>query len=439
MKSNQYLDRIINGISSRDLIGDSAILVSPNGVHRDKQYILDRIQYWKQFLTLANVGNILILHPVSLDTVAIFYACAELGISVTTNAANNEDEILKKSKDGGNMLFVDSTWSAESVEIFSSRTNIKVSIINEQEIDSTFESNRPVYVQSNITLDNILVYGTTSGTTANPKTVIHSSETFFNGVSIIANFWEDSDVIGAIGTFSHAGVIAMTVFPALMKGLTYYAAENLLQLLTNASKCNKLCLWEWNLNSAKKLISTNGVNSSTLLWGCTVVAGGSTISQRYINEVFALGAKDIISFYGTNEILVAAFKNYIPNKTDNFSSRGLGTPLPEMECKIKNNQILLKSPSTSSYVVLDEYGFFNTTDYGRYDEHGNIHYLGRDECSLPDGTEIYAEDIKKIISAVNDDLLLTEFMLEFEYNEDTKISNLTVYPFSNKLSETPFK
>lgn len=141
------------------------------------------------------------------------------------------------------------------------------------------------------------------------------------------------------------------------------------------------------------------------------IAGGSALSKDTLHMINGVGYP-LYNGYGMTEVGVTSVE-LSPNVTQR-NKGAIGKPLTNVEYKLNNGELLIKSPQIHSETLvngklekanLDEEGFFHTGDIASIDEEGYTYIRGKakdvvigsnGENIYPDEIEIKFRDLKDI-------------------------------------------
>jgi long-chain acyl-CoA synthetase len=137
-----------------------------------------------------------------------------------------------------------------------------------------------------------------------------------------------------------------------------------------------------------------------------IVSGGAALDPA-LGEAWRELGVDVLQGYGTTECAPGvAF-----NRLDRNRLGSVGVPLPGVEVRIgPDREVLVRGPNVSrgyweneaaTRAVLDGEGWYHTGDLGEIDADGFLWLRGRkkDMIVLPDGLNVYPEDIENVLAA----------------------------------------
>ncbi len=139
------------------------------------------------------------------------------------------------------------------------------------------------------------------------------------------------------------------------------------------------------------------------------IAGGSALSRETLEKINGLGYH-LYNGYGMTEIGVTSVE-LSPNVIQR-NKGSVGKALTNVEYKIINNELLVKSPYLHKYRLIkgekvvqdvDKESFFHTGDIASIDEEGNVYIKGKckDVIITSNGENIYPEEIETKFNLVD--------------------------------------
>lgn len=173
------------------------------------------------------------------------------------------------------------------------------------------------------------------------------------------------------------------------------------------------------------------------------IAGGSALSKDTLRIINGIGYP-LYNGYGMTEVGITSVE-LSPNVIQR-NKASVGKPLTNIEYKLENGELLIKSPQIHSETlingklekaIIDENGFFHTGDIAEIDEDGNTYIKGKlkDVVIGPNGENIYPDEIEskfKDIAEIDD-------LAVFGVN-DANSEKLTMAIYiANKLSSDQIK
>lgn len=432
MTTNNILSSFTGAVSSKDLIHESTQVVDLSFNTRNKDYILKRIQFWKEFIIQHQLSSIMVMQHTTIDSIAIIFACAEEGVSIQTSEITKSSfELNSQTVD---MVFLGLTyapWVLNSNDtVDDALKDKKLFFLDEKNIDQLFAKKIYEYTPKIIDLNKILICGSTSGTTGPNKQIKHTNRTFIQATKMAGHLFVPGDTFVSHSGVNHIGFLAVTMISPMLVGTKLFTINHFHEILVLATRgiFTKIALYESNLIHFDKIFETIGIHRNCLKNTVVLTAGGP-VSTKFMDRVFiTMGAKEIISFYGCNETLAPFFVLHIPDNNFDIYKAGIGEPVPHMDYKIKDSNLWIKSPSLSSFVNVDKDGYYNTTDIVA-DCGGTIHYLGRGKILTTIG-EIFGGELKKQLQySLVDDLYFSEYFLECQL--ENNVNKIVLYALTN--------
>ena len=231
--------------------------------------------------------------------------------------------------------------------------------------------------------------------------------TFFKMSIVIPNSLAPSDLLNAIKKYKCTHIYAVPLF------WNTVAKKFNEQLEKESEKKKQLVHRFMDYNNDVITISEAGIAKSKFvkktiqkkILGPQIVyciAGGSAISLDTLKTINGLGYH-LYNGYGMTEIGITSVELSPDVMQRNKGS--VGKALTNVEYKLKNNELLVKSPYLHSYRLIngkkanaeiDEEGFFHTGDIASIDEKGNVYIKGKckDVIITANGENIYPEEIE---------------------------------------------
>lgn len=134
-----------------------------------------------------------------------------------------------------------------------------------------------------------------------------------------------------------------------------------------------------------------------------LISGGAAVNPRVAKGLRELGF-DFIQGYGMSE----ASPIISVNRVNCFKDASVGLPLPGLEVKIVDEEIVVRGPSVMAGYYLNEAatreslkdGWLHTGDFGYFDEDGFLYINGRKKSVIvtPNGKNVYPEEIEALLN-----------------------------------------
>ncbi|MBU8933620.1 MAG: o-succinylbenzoate--CoA ligase [candidate division Zixibacteria bacterium] len=263
-------------------------------------------------------------------------------------------------------------------------------------------------ISSNITLstDQDATIIATSGTSANPKAVLHSfGNHYFNALG------SNENIVLAPGDrwllalpLYHVGGLAILFRTALTgAAVVFHSCDDDLVTLINRHSVSHLSVVATQL---QRLINDQSL-SKAIQQPKAVLVGGSSIPADLVARAYRLRLP-LFTTYGLTEMASQVTTSW--PRTSLSSSLTSGAVLPHRELAISSEgEILVKGDTLFlGYIEgdrirlpLDENGWFHTGDLGVLDDEGNLTVAGRrDNMFVSGGENIHPESIEAAIGSL---------------------------------------
>ena len=415
--------------TTQDLIHDSACIVDLSFIKRDKSYFLSRVQYWKNVFRENGYKTITISSNPSIDTIAMLFACAELGVLIeTSNLDDGAEAFLRRTKTS-EICYVGKHFSSSWFDYRNIQSgplaHKPIQVLDEKAVTKFMESNHLEYIPEVINTANDLICGEVTGV-PNSR-VVHTSGPFMYGGKLSADLYTPEDTFGSTNGVAHIGLTTQTVLGPLFAGATLYTINNFYDLVFMAGRNLFTKLFFYDIHLKLTEWHPNFSFQPGALKGTTVFTAGNLPSPHFLDIVFGLDAKKIITGFGTNAAASPLFMMEINNKQFDVYQSGIGQLRDEIQVKIIDNRLWVKTPSQTVHVATDANGYFDTGDYIKQ-EGNKFFFMGKGITQLPSGNRVFSVQLQDYIQSVsNGDMFYSEFMLETPNATDTEIN---IYPLS---------
>lgn len=242
----------------------------------------------------------------------------------------------------------------------------------------------------------------TSGSSGKPKAVVHTFRTLFESAMLTDSFahLNRQDVLLASLPLYHVGGFMMFV-RALLSGAAVVFPES----LQFDDICSSIINFDPSIISIVPATLLNFNEKSFQLNGKLRHAfiGGGPASDELILDGIKRGWP-LVKVYGSTETcsMVTAL---LPNEMK-IKPGSAGKPLSNVECKIENEELLVKSPTLFTGYYKNEIetkkkltaGFYRTGDFVHIDKEGYIYIESRREDLIISGGENVS--VKEVESAI---------------------------------------
>lgn len=422
-------------ITSADLINDNAVVVDYTFTRRNKSYLLSRVQYWKEFLRNKNVKRMIIMRHNSVDSIAIFYACLEIEVQIVVAPVDKDDfphYVAQTDLAIADKNFLYWTQNSKYVDL-ANLSNLF--LLTEKEISNEFDKKKYVYQPEIINFDFEIVNAYTSGTTGQPKKLIHQTKNLLTGISMAANLFSDTDIFASHCSTNHIGMVAVTLLGPLYAGSTLFTIQFIheLGLLAARGLFTKVFLYEKDLLYYRKGAKLELPHDC--FQNCTVMSGGSPCSVHFITDVFNLGAKKFINLYGNNEGIMQQFYKEFGSPLDEILHADMGTGVTDVDFKICQGTLWIRSPSQGPHLEVDSEGFFNTQDYVEI-KNNKVFYLGRTKYVTKNTQQVFDSQIKRAINvAMIMPVYYAELISDIDYQQELDQFEIRIFPMNHNAHD----
>lgn len=362
----------------------------------------------------------MLLQHMTVDCVAIVFACAEVG--VTIHAVTHQQEYIESKVPLVDLILIGPAYVSWINTTETHYKNKPLFVLDEKNLNQRCHEQNCRYTPTVIDLNHNLIVGPTSGSTGLHKSIAHTNHTFILAAKNAHHLFNQGDVFASFSGINHIGFLAVTMIAPLFVGVTVISINYLYEMMAL---------------SARGILTRVAFYESMLIWSekypdfqlpancfknCTVITAGGPTSEKFVDTIFFLGAEKFVNFYGCNETLSPFFVLTLNNVQDKFSDGRVGELVPEAVFKIVNDQLYIKVPSLSPYVTVDHDGYYNTGDYAR-EENSKVYYLGR-ELFLNQHSKIFSKDVYDVIQSCCQENPLYFADYKFDYNQ---VDQLDIY------------
>jgi len=401
-------DYYLSDVTSDRLIHPLTKIVDFNLNYHSKEKILQRIQFWKNFLKAKKVQKISLHDHLSIDSIALLFACLEQSVTIHT-CQKSSKTLLALSTEVDVVILGES-----SLDLYSDLPNYYLipDIINNK-------TELPVYVPDRIDIQSVFLVGKTSGTSGPPKIIKHTARTFINASIISTFFYKPGKCFSAYPNINHIGMAAVMCCAPALAGTTIYSCRSIhdLMFLISRQIFDIVGLFavqteQWQ-NFEQALKEQLTVLQYSMNFGqAELITAGSSPSPTMADWFFSKNGKRIRSFYGSNETLSPNFVIDINSPCHDFSKRSLGKQIPGTDYKINDDNILLvKNPGVSDFIECAN-GWYNTGDYV-VESDGELCYKGRKKIN-----NRYLLDFHDIVHhhTFKDGVEIDHYLINYENN-----------------------
>jgi hypothetical protein len=402
--------------NSATLIHDKTVMVDLGFTHRNKQYLLNRIQFWKNWYRRNNFKRIMVASDPTMDSICMLFAAAETGVVLLTGNLSDGVEPYMRRSAGAEHHFINPYFTVDWLDFRhvdqSPIAHLPITLMHENEFTRLFEEEVPTYVPEYINNDNTLIIGEVTGVA--DTRVANTCFNFLYGGVLSMPLYEEGDRFGSANGITHLGLVTKVVLAPLYKGVTFYTVQNFYDLVFMARRGLFTKLWFYDIHLKLTEWHPNFSMPIDCFKGCTIFCGGTKPSPKLMDHLFEKGgAKNLISFYGTFMAAGPIFLLDIPNRQFDVYNASLGIPSNGTLWKIVDGQLWVKSPCQNPHAKVDADGYFNTFDYVKPHPDGGCIFMGRDFRTLENGDRVFGIEIQDSVQwAIDEDLFYGEYQIE---------------------------
>jgi hypothetical protein len=165
------------------------------------------------------------------------------------------------------------------------------------------------------------------------------------------------------------------------------------------------------------------------------MSGGSPCSVHFITDVFNLGAKKFINLYGNNEGIMQQFYKEFGSPLDEILHADMGTGVTDVDFKICQGTLWIRSPSQGPHLEVDSEGFFNTQDYVEI-KNNKVFYLGRTKYVTKNTQQVFDSQIKRAINvAMIMPVYYAELISDIDYQQELDQFEIRIFPMNHNAHD----
>ena len=363
-----------------------------------------------------------IIGPTSYEWIVTFFGTANAGGAAVPLAPNETDEMNCKLIDFADVtvfafdkkhisLYRLVKENVPSVKLFISLDNESDSddVINFSDIMENYEGE---FVGSPDP-DKVCAIVFTSGTTGFPKGVMSTHRNFIYSAGSVHVACPTTRMLCCL-PIHHSFCFTGNITKSIVKGKTVCVNDNLANLIQDLQLykpdsilavpqlVKKIMFGAMKFASAHpELPQDKAINS--FLGGniIDIISGGAPL-EAALNEKFNSTGILVLNGYGMTECTPIISNNSVGN----FRHGSVGKPIPCVDVRIENGEILVKGPNVmlgyyknpeATKEVFTEDGYLHTGDLGHFDEDGYLYITGR--CKnlilLDNGENVSAEMLEE--------------------------------------------
>ena len=377
-----------------------------------------------------------------LGTSSPEWVCAYMGIITGKNTAVPLDaalppadliDLLNRSEAEG--VFLDPKFAALAGPVKGSCPKIKKiwmlsgdAVEGTETMASLMESGKDVESTPLPEEDDLSMIVFTSGTTGKSKGVMLTQSNLYCNVEAILYDYDPGIVFMSVLPVHHAFCLVMDWLQGFMMGAVICINDSLLRMVKNMAvfKPKVILMVPLMIETIYKRIRAAGpdvppeVIAQKVFGGNlkTIFTGGAHLEDFYIDEFAKYGVK-VLEGYGMSECSPVISSN----RVHDYKKGSIGKPLPNVEIRFEDGEILVRSTSVmKGYYKMEEEtdttledGWLHTGDKGYMDEDGFLFINGRVKnlIILSNGENISPEEIEGKL-ALNP--LISEIVITGENN-----------------------
>ena len=341
--------------------------------------------------------RLIILLPNGIEIIETILACFEMGvIAVPISTKFTDIELIKIIK-MINPVSIITNW-----ELSSRVNNLGVSILEVEEFPSIARICQVYKPINNIKKTDVAAIILTSGTTDIPKAVQLTYENFEascrNWDSFLTFNCEDQFLCCL--PLHHIGGLAVIV-----RGLIYGFCINLAEsfsanLIYELIKKYPISIVSLVPTMLEKIVNKkDGINC--LLPLKAILLGGGPASDKLLDISFQ-NQLNLVKTYGMTETCSGIVGLWIKNNPGKKQFSGI--PFPEVQLKIKNEEVYIKGPMVMKGYLneADNVGFYNSQDIGWLDKNNNLFIkMRRKDLIVTGGENVNPKEIETVLLKIN--------------------------------------
>ena len=383
-------------------------------------------------------------HIALIGSSSVYWMQAYLGITTGDNVAvpldanlPAEDLIELINRSDSEALFLSPKLPGFSDKVRESCPGVKAIWMLDEESLSSLKKACPGtdYVKGGEESD-IATIIFTSGTTGKSKGVMLTQSNLASNVEAVQYTVEPGCVLMSVLPIHHAFCLVMDWLKGFSLGAVVCINDSFLHMVRNMSifKPEVMLMVPLMIESIYKRLATAdpGIPSEILAQNVfggnlrIIFTGGAHLDPYYIGEFKKYGI-DVLEGYGMSECSPVISSN----TPDDHKAGSIGKPLPNVEIKFENGEILVRGSSVMKgyYKMTDETeetlkdGWLHTGDKGYIDEDGFLFINGRVKnlIILSNGENISPEEIEN-------KLALSPFVAEVIVTGENNGLTARIYP-----------
>lgn len=404
-------------LTSESLIHDSTVICDLDFTLHNKNQILNRIQYWKEYFSKQNIKNIILMDSLNLNSIAIMFACFENSITIHTIHAFPDS-----SEDRAELIILGRVHYKVALD-----TPKYLKINNYGEVVDYTASD---YTPCHINLDHVWVSARMPGYIED-ENIKHTSKTIIYSSIASIPFHKEKQGFAGIAQLNHIGIIGPFVLGPVLAGATIHSATTFADLMFLADRgvLGLMALWGDQINSMRDFSEeyySKFKNYKFDLRRCAIATAGRSPSYSALQWVLNSHGTKLISYYSNHRYITPLFKLDIESYDFDFYSRDLGQLMDGIEYKIDDdNYILVKNVTNSPFIECDSDGWIKVGDLA-VEESGKVYFKGTTKIK-----NCFQADIENTIHLLLEDQTVGFGDFAIRYDEIT--DTLSVLVFNDKM------